>query len=83
MNTDFCDSTVEPRCIDRHNGVLHNKQKVTQVTTTSVGLRDKSKDWKTCHGSPTHYMEMVSGGEASVLHNSVLSMACCWEAGSE
>jgi hypothetical protein len=33
-----------------------------------VGLRDKSRDWKTCHGSSTHYMEMLSRGEAAVLN---------------
>jgi hypothetical protein len=31
-----------------------------------VGLRDKSRDWKTCHGSSTHYMEMLSRGEARI-----------------
>jgi hypothetical protein len=35
-----------------------------EVPQPGVGLLDKSKDWKTCHGSPTHYMEMLSGGEA-------------------
>jgi hypothetical protein len=31
-----------------------------------VGLRDKSRDWKTCHGSSTHYTEMLSRGEARI-----------------
>jgi hypothetical protein len=34
-----------------------------------VGLRDKSRDWKTCHGSSTHYMEMLSRSQGPHREN--------------
>jgi hypothetical protein len=50
-----------------------------EVPQPGVGLRDKSRDWKTCHGSSTHYMEMLSRGEARIRLHAPTQCAfrCC------